>query len=52
MKFRIHYDPLGVPTDDLVIEADTIEEVRTRSLEEVTKRGWDEKHCWSEKLEE
>lgn len=48
MKYRINYD--GKYEDSLIIEEDTIEEIRETTLHEVKIRGWDEEDCWSERL--
>lgn len=45
MKFRIHD---GNSDDSLVIEGETIAEIRERANIETEKRGW--KDCWSEEL--
>ena len=45
MKFRIHYGYLDEPTncykneDSIVIEGDTIEEIRVIAADEIRKRG-------------
>lgn len=48
MEFKINYN--GRYEDSLIIEADTIEEIREIAISECKKRGWDEKDCWSERL--
>lgn len=48
MKFIIHYN--GKYEDSLIVEADTLEEVRKIAFEEEAKRGWDRKDCWSEEI--
>ena len=45
MKFRIHD---GNSEDSLVIEGETIEELREKAEKETSKRGW--KDCWSEEI--
>jgi len=45
MKFRIHDDETD---DSLVIEAETIEEIREVVEREANKRGW--KNPWSEQI--
>lgn len=47
MIFRINN---GTYEDSLVIEADTIEEIREKANYETTKRNW--AGCWSECIEE
>lgn len=49
MKFKIHYD--GAYSDELVIEGDTIEEIKEQAYAESNKRGWETRNCWSEKLD-
>ena len=46
MKFRIHNG--GEYEDSLVIEGETIEEIRVIAEKETNKRGW--KDCWSEEI--
>ena len=45
MKFRIHD---GITDDTIVIEADTMKELKAIAKRETEKRGW--KNCWSEEL--
>ena len=45
MKFIIHNGD-GEYEDSLVIEGDSIEEIRAIAERETEKRGW--KDCWSE----
>ena len=45
MRFRIHN---GEYEDDIVIEGDTIEEIKKLAERETEKRGW--KDCWSEEI--
>jgi hypothetical protein len=47
MKFKINCND-----DSVVIEANTIEEVRKIALQETTRRGWEQDDCWSERLED
>lgn len=49
MKFIIHYN--GRYEDSLVVEADTLEEVRFIALRESDSRGWEREKCWSEEVE-
>lgn len=49
MKFIIHYN--GKYEDSIVIIGDDIEEIREKAKSETSSRGWDEKHCWSEKIQ-
>lgn len=48
MIFKIYYN--GKYEDDIVIEGDTIEEVKEIAFHECEKRGWESKDCWSERL--
>ena len=47
MKFIIHYD--GRYEDELVVEGETIEEIREKADIGTKRRGWKYQHCWSEK---
>ena len=49
MQYRIHYD--GRYQDSLVIQADTIEEIREKAHAQCAHRGWNEDDCWSERLD-
>lgn len=51
MKFKIHYNGRDYQ-DELVIEEDTIEEIREKAFQECDKRGWDRRRCWSENIDE
>jgi hypothetical protein len=46
MKFIIH----NGDEDSIVIEAETIEELREIASRESNKRGWKESNCWSEQI--
>ena len=48
MKYKIHFNE-----DSFVIEGDTIEEIREKAYEELSKRNIDVTKitCWSEALE-
>ena len=46
MKFIIHYN--GKYEDSFTISGDSIEEVREAAMQEIARRGWDSKDCWSE----
>lgn len=48
LKFRIHYN--GRYSDEIIIEGETVEEVREFVYQECEKRNWDTGDCWSEKL--
>jgi hypothetical protein len=50
MRFVIHYN--GAYEDSLMVEGETIDEVRATALSECNLRGWEEKDCWSEKVQE
>lgn len=43
MRFKINYN--GAYEDSLIIEADTIEEIRGIAMSECDKRGWDTEDC-------
>lgn len=45
MRFKIHYHD-----DELLIEGETIEEIRDIAHQETSRRGWNENDCWSEKV--
>lgn len=47
MKFKIHGEINGVE-DSLIIEGDSIKELREKAQQETIKRNWN--HCWSEKI--
>ena len=49
MKFRIHNRKYE---DSLVVEGDTIEEVRKKAFYEEERRGWKREDCWSEEVKE
>lgn len=48
MKFRIHGENATGNEDSLVIEGDTIEELKVIAAQEIEKRGWVD--VWSEEL--
>ena len=45
LRFKIHD---GVTDDSIVLEAETIEELRAAAKYETERRGW--KNCWSEEM--
>ena len=49
MKFKIHGTYKNGDEDYLIIEEDSIEEVRESAKQETELRGWTD--CWSEKIE-
>jgi hypothetical protein len=49
MIFRIHYD--GNYQDSVMVEGETIEEIREKAFAEGDKRGWEKSKCWSEQIE-
>jgi hypothetical protein len=52
MKYKIHHD-IGEVEDSIIIEADTIDEIRELANKECQiKRGWKYGDCWSEKINE
>ena len=48
MKYKIHYN--GAYEDEIIIEGDTIEELREKAFLECDKRGWNREDCWSEEI--
>ena len=50
MKFRIHGTCSDETNDYVDIVGDTIEEIRRKAEEEVSRRGWT--NPWSDRLEE
>ena len=42
MRFLIYHNE-----DSLVLEGDTIEEIRLKASQEISKRNWKEEDCWS-----
>lgn len=49
MRFRINYN--GEYEDSFIIKADTLEKIREIAYTEINKRDWDDRNCWSEKIE-
>jgi len=49
MKFKIHNSKYS---DHLIIEGEDIEEVREIAKSETNRRGWKDKDCWSERIED
>lgn len=45
MKFIIHCNE-----DSLVIEAETLEEIKEIAFAETDRRGWKQEDCWSERV--
>ena len=50
MIFKIYYN--GDYQDYVIIEGESMEDIRRKAKEECVYRGWDEKDCWSENLAE
>ena len=48
LNYKINYN--GRYTDELIIQAETIEEIRKITYEECNKRNWDASDCWSEQM--
>ena len=44
MKAVIHYS--GVCEDRIIVEADSIEELRELAFAEANRRGWEFERCW------
>jgi len=49
MKFKIHYD--GAYEDELIVEGETIEEIKENAFAETDRRGWKREDCWSERID-
>ena len=49
MTAVIHYS--GAYEDRIIVEADSIEELRELAFAEVNRRGWEFERCWSEVIE-
>jgi hypothetical protein len=45
MTFEIHCGD-----DSIIIEGETIEEIREKAAVETSKRGWKEADCWSQPI--
>ena len=53
MKFKIHHSKNieGREVEDTItLRGDSVEDIQRQAKEEATKRGWDEKNCWSEEV--
>ena len=48
MKATIHYDNGKGYEDSLIIFGNDLDELKEKAYAEIAKRGWNEKHCWSE----
>lgn len=48
MTFKIYYN--GNYEDDIVVEGETIEEIKENTFVECARRGWEHTNCWSEKV--
>ena len=46
MKYRIH----NGDTDSLIIEGETLEEIKDKAISEITARGWKIDDMWSEEV--
>lgn len=42
----IHYN--GRYEDEIVVTADTFNELKEKAVLEAQRRGWEEEYCWSE----
>jgi hypothetical protein len=49
LRYKIYYD--GKYLDEIIIEGETIEEIRAIATEELNKRCWDKNNCWSEPIQ-
>jgi len=47
MKFKIHNSKYN---DYIVVEGETIEEIKEIAKHETGVRGWEDKDCWSEEV--
>jgi len=50
MRFEINYN--GEYQDSLIVEGETIGEVREKAFAEGDKRGWERDKCWSRKIDD
>ena len=50
MKYKIHYN--GAYQDEIIVDGETIEEIREKAFSEGDRRGWDRQDCWSEEIRE
>lgn len=50
MKAIIYY--FGRYEDELVVTADTLEELREKAISEAQSRGWEQEYCFSKVEEE
>jgi len=48
MKYKIHYKDI----DEIVIEADTLNDIIKKALDEGEKRNWKPEDCWSEEIKD
>jgi hypothetical protein len=47
MRFKIYY----IPTEDYtIVSGDTLEEIQEKVKRETSKRGWNNKDCYSEEI--
>lgn len=49
MKFKICN---GKYDDFIILEGETIEEIRKKVAEESNSRGWNDSDCWSEEVKD
>lgn len=52
MKFKIHFEHLDETLDEFIIEEDSLDKIRGKVLEELTKRKADPANAWSEEIKE
>lgn len=50
MKFKIYGIDASGSEDSLLIEGETLEELKAMAVQEVEKRGWSD--CWSEECDD
>lgn len=52
MKFNIHFSYADGTEDAILLEGDSIEEIRDQATDAMNVRGINESTCWSEELED
>lgn len=49
MTFKIHYN--GDYEDSIIIDGETIEEIKEKAFYESNRRCWAKEDCWSEQID-
>jgi CRISPR/Cas system-associated protein Cas10 (large subunit of type III CRISPR-Cas system) len=49
MKYKLCWER-GGSVDSIIVEGESIEEIREKAKEEIKKRGISENNCWSEEV--